>query len=46
MVLAVVIDGEGRPICTEMLAGNTACRCRSDLPRKCRLNFPQAVHPG
>jgi hypothetical protein len=24
MVLAVVIDGEGRPICTEMLAGNTA----------------------
>jgi hypothetical protein len=22
------------------------CRCRSDLPRKCRLNFPQAVHPG
>ena len=24
MVLAVVIDGEGRPICTEMLAGNSA----------------------
>src|SRR5512144_266706 len=24
MVLAVVIDGEGRPICTEMLPGNTA----------------------
>ena len=24
MVLAVVIDGEGRPVCTEMLAGNTA----------------------
>ena len=24
MVLAVVVDGEGRPICTEMLAGNTA----------------------
>jgi len=24
MVLAVVIDSEGRPICTEMLAGNTA----------------------
>jgi hypothetical protein len=24
MILAVVIDGEGRPICTEMLAGNTA----------------------
>ena len=24
MVLAVVIDSEGRPVCTEMLAGNTA----------------------
>ena len=24
MVLAVVLDGEGRPVCTEMLAGNTA----------------------
>jgi hypothetical protein len=24
MILAVVIDGKGRPICTEMLAGNTA----------------------
>jgi len=24
MVLAVVIDGEGRPLCTEMLPGNTA----------------------
>ena len=24
MILAVVIDGEGRPICTEMLPGNTA----------------------
>jgi transposase len=24
MVLAVVIDGEGRPICTKMLPGNTA----------------------
>src|SRR5512147_1858926 len=24
MVLAVVLDGEGRPICTEMLPGNTA----------------------
>ena len=24
MVLAVVIDGEGRPICTEMMPGNTA----------------------
>ena len=24
MVLAVVIDGEGRPVCTEMLAGNTS----------------------
>ena len=24
MVLAVVIDGEGRPVCTEMLPGNTA----------------------
>ncbi|RWA78092.1 MAG: IS1634 family transposase [Mesorhizobium sp.] len=24
MVLAVVIDGQGRPICTEMVAGNTA----------------------
>jgi Transposase DDE domain len=24
MVLAVVIDGDGRPICTEMLPGNTA----------------------
>src|SRR5215472_8547665 len=24
MILAVVIDGDGRPICTEMLAGNTA----------------------
>jgi hypothetical protein len=24
MVLGVVIDGDGRPICTEMLAGNTA----------------------
>jgi hypothetical protein len=24
MILAVVIDGEGRPICTEMLSGNTA----------------------
>ena len=24
MVLAVVLDGEGRPVCTEMLPGNTA----------------------
>src|SRR5215510_10469386 len=24
MIQAVVIDGEGRPICTEMLPGNTA----------------------
>ena len=24
MILAVVIDGEGRPVCTEMLAGNTS----------------------
>ena len=24
MILAVVIDGEGRPLCTEMLPGNTA----------------------
>ena len=24
MVLAVVLDGEGRPVCTEMLAGNVA----------------------
>ena len=24
MVLAAVLDGEGRPVCTEMLAGNTA----------------------
>jgi transposase len=24
MILAVVIDGEGRPICTEMLPGNSA----------------------
>jgi hypothetical protein len=24
MILAVVVDGEGRPICTEMLPGNTA----------------------
>ena len=24
MVLAVVLDGEGRPVCTEMLAGSTA----------------------
>ena len=24
MILAVIIDGEGRPICTEMLPGNTA----------------------
>src|SRR5215813_5605943 len=24
MILAVVIDGDGRPICTEMLPGNTA----------------------
>ncbi len=24
MVLAVVIDGEGRPVCTEMLPGNSA----------------------
>ena len=24
MVLAVVLDGEGRPVCTEMLAGNTS----------------------
>jgi hypothetical protein len=24
MVLAVIVDGEGRPICTEMLPGNTA----------------------
>ena len=24
MILAVVIDGEGRPVCTEMLRGNTA----------------------
>ena len=24
MVLAVVLDGEGRPVCTEMLAGNSA----------------------
>ena len=24
MVLAVVLDGEGRPLCTEMLPGNTA----------------------
>ena len=24
MVLAVVLDGQGRPVCTEMLAGNTA----------------------
>ena len=24
MILAIVIDGEGRPVCTEMLPGNTA----------------------
>ena len=24
MILAAVLDGEGRPVCTEMLAGNTA----------------------
>ena len=24
MILAIVIDGEGRPVCTEMLTGNTA----------------------
>ena len=24
MILAVIIDGEGRPVCTEMLAGNTS----------------------
>ena len=24
MILAVFIDGEGRPVCTEMLAGNTS----------------------
>ena len=24
MILAVVIDGEGRPVCTERLAGNTS----------------------
>ena len=24
MILAVVVDGEGRPICTEMMPGNTA----------------------
>jgi transposase len=30
MVLAVVLDGEGRPLCTEMLPGNTAdVTCRS-----------------
>jgi hypothetical protein len=32
IILAVVIDGEGRPICTEMLPGNNAdagCWCRS-----------------
>jgi hypothetical protein len=24
LILAIVIDGEGRPVCTEMLPGNTA----------------------
>ena len=24
----------------------TYCHCRSDLPQKCRLNFPQSVRSG
>ena len=29
MVLAVVLDGQGRPVCTEMLAGNRAALARA-----------------
>jgi hypothetical protein len=46
MILGVVIDGEGRPICTEMVPGNTAdvtvlmpivdrLRCRFGIGRVC-----------
>jgi Transposase DDE domain len=43
MILAVVIDGEGRPICTEMLPGNTA-DARVLLPVVDRLR--QRFHIG
>jgi len=45
MVLAVVLDGDGRPLCTEMLPGNTADvtvllpvvdRLRHGFARSCR----------
>lgn len=46
MILALVIDAEGRPICTEMVSGNTAdvtvllpvvdrLRTRFGIPRAC-----------